>query len=116
MNHGDKERVLHDFYSSLLGATPGGWDPRLASVLPPIEGLSALELPFTEVELRESLWSMRSDSSPGPDGFGPTFFKSFWHVVKGDLMAFLEDFHRGGAHLTGSIKCTLHFCPSRMTC
>jgi hypothetical protein len=44
---------------------------------------------------------MRSDSSPGPDGFGPAFFKSFWHVIKGDLMAFLEEFHRGGANLAG---------------
>jgi hypothetical protein len=44
---------------------------------------------------------MRSDSSPGPDGFGPSFFKSFWHVVKVDLMSFLEEFHRGDAHLAG---------------
>jgi hypothetical protein len=46
-------------------------------MLPPIVGLSMLELPFTEKELRDALWSMCSDSSPGPDGFGSAFFKSF---------------------------------------
>jgi hypothetical protein len=60
-----------------------------------------MELSFTEEELRGTLWSMRSDSSPGPDGFGLAFFKSFWTMVKRDLMAFLEEFHRVGAHLAG---------------
>jgi hypothetical protein len=87
---------IYGYFLLLLGATPpGAWDPGLAAVLPPIEGLSALELPFTEEELRGALWSMRSDSRPGPDGFGP----AFWTVVKRDMMAFLEEFHRGGAHL-----------------
>ncbi|KAM0821158.1 hypothetical protein ACQ4PT_048236 [Festuca glaucescens] len=35
----------------------------------------------------------------GPDGFGPAFFKVFWLVVKEDLLAFLDEFHHGDAHL-----------------
>jgi hypothetical protein len=101
-NHGDKERVLHAFYSALLGTTsPVVWDPNLAALLPPIAGLSSLELPFSEEELKKALWSMRSDSSPGPDGFGPAFFKAFWPVVKDDLLSFVMEFHSGGAHLSG---------------
>jgi hypothetical protein len=102
MNHADKERVLHAFYLALLGTTsPVVWDPNLAALLPLIAGLSALELPFSEEELKKALWSMRSDSSPGLDGFGPAFFKAFWPGVKDDLMSFVTEFHSGGAHLSG---------------
>ena len=36
---------------------------------------------------------MKDTSSPGPDGFGPAFFKRNWNLVKNDLMCVLQDFH-----------------------
>jgi hypothetical protein len=38
---------------------------------------------------------MRVDSSPGSDGFGPAFYRTFWDVVRVDMMEFLDDFHAG---------------------
>jgi hypothetical protein len=38
-----------------LAPPPGAWDPSLASLLPPVAGLSMLELPFSEEELRKSV-------------------------------------------------------------
>jgi hypothetical protein len=30
---------------------------------------------------------MNDNASPGPDGFGPAFFKRHWDLVKNDLLA-----------------------------
>jgi hypothetical protein len=42
---------------------------------------------------------MRSDASPGPDGFSPGFFKHFWPVVRDDLMSLFEAFQSGDVQL-----------------
>jgi hypothetical protein len=36
-----------------------------------------------------------SDRSPGPDGFSGLFFKLAWDVIAEDLLAALEQIHRG---------------------
>jgi hypothetical protein len=36
---------------------------------------------------------MNDNSSPGPDGFGPTFFKKHWDLVKHCLLDLMRDFH-----------------------
>jgi hypothetical protein len=68
-SHEQKQEVLHDFYSNLLGCVP---QRRLALKLEechraPID-LSALELPFTEEEVWDAIASLPSDKAPGPDG------------------------------------------------
>ena len=32
---------------------------------------------------------------PGPNGFTVTFYKKFWHTIKGDLMEMMNDFFLG---------------------
>lgn len=34
-------------------------------------------------EVKDAVFSMHPDRSPGPDGFNPAFFQSFWNVVGG---------------------------------
>jgi hypothetical protein len=36
---------------------------------------------------------MNDNSSPGPDGFGPAFYKHNWDLVKNDFLAALQAFH-----------------------
>jgi len=33
---------------------------------------------------------MESNKTPGPDGFGASFFKTHWHTLKGDLIVLLN--------------------------
>lgn len=42
---------------------------------------------------------MNGASAPGPDGFGPSFYKAAWPTVKCQVMAFLEAFHTGDVDL-----------------
>jgi hypothetical protein len=36
---------------------------------------------------------MHSTASPGPDGFGPLFYKANWNTVSSDLFNFFDSFH-----------------------
>ena len=36
-----------------------------------------LTTPSTEMEIKEALFSMHPDKSPGPDGMNPAFFNGF---------------------------------------
>jgi len=42
---------------------------------------------------------MNSLSAPGPDGFGPTFFRVAWPSIKQTILAFAEAFYEGAADL-----------------
>jgi hypothetical protein len=42
---------------------------------------------------------MSVDSGPRPDGIGPGFYSMTWDTIKGDIMLFLQAFHRGDADL-----------------
>ena len=78
-------------------------------------GLDSLEAPFLEQEAKYALWAMRVDSSPGPDGFGPAFFRTFWQDVRGDIMAFLQEFHAGDARLDGVNRAYIALLPKKRT-
>jgi hypothetical protein len=56
---------------------------------------------------------LRVDSSPGPDGFGPAFFRTFWDVVSPNLMAFLQDFYDGVAPLDGLNRAFISLIPKK---
>ncbi|CAO2152766.1 unnamed protein product [Urochloa humidicola] len=42
---------------------------------------------------------MNDASAPGPDGFGPNFYRAAWPTVKDRVMGFLHAFHQGTADL-----------------
>lgn len=58
-----------------------------------------LTRPFTLDEIKLALWGMNDHASPGPDGFGPAFYKANWDLVKLDLLNLLADFHCCNADL-----------------
>ncbi|XP_074346146.1 uncharacterized protein LOC141684909 [Apium graveolens] len=40
----------------------------------------------TEEEVKCVVFSMHPEKTPGPDGFNPAFYQSFWSVVKNDVV------------------------------
>lgn len=36
--------------------------------------------------IKDALFSIPVDSSPGPDGFGSGFFQACWHIVSKDVV------------------------------
>ena len=50
---------------------------------------------FNEEEVFEAIDQMEYNKAPGPDGFPAEFYKTFWHVIKNDLMAMFVQLHHG---------------------
>ena len=48
-----------------------------------------LTSPFTDLELKDAVWSCGGDKCPGPDGFNFNFIKEFWGVLKPDFRRFV---------------------------
>lgn len=57
-----------------------------------LEEASFLERRMTEEEVWFAVKECGNNKSPGPDGFTIGFLKSFWDIIKGDLMAVMEWF------------------------
>ena len=49
--------------------------------------------PFSEEEVKFAIFDMRSDSAPGPNGFGAKFFQTFWGPLKDDNLSLFQDLY-----------------------
>ncbi|GKV34367.1 hypothetical protein SLEP1_g42744 [Rubroshorea leprosula] len=58
--------------------------------------------PFTEEEIRNTVWDCDSTKSPGPDGFNFRFIKDMWEDIKTDVVGFIQEFHEQGRLVKGS--------------
>lgn len=55
---------------------------------------------FSEKEVRETIFQMKHNKAPGPDGFPAEFYQVFWSLIKDDLMAMMfRDFHNDDLNL-----------------
>ena len=96
-NHQGKIQALTNFFSSIIGQ-PGSsvWNFDVGALfLHSARPSDELTRPFSESEALEAVKAMNRDSAPGPDGFGPSFYKAVWSSIKKEIMCFLNAFHRG---------------------
>jgi hypothetical protein len=86
--HEDKEETLSDFFHNLLGCSSDrAHTIDLDHLQISTHDLSSLDNPFMEDEVWKTVLSLPSNKAPGPDGFTGKFYKSCWHIIKGDIMA-----------------------------
>ncbi|XP_058783255.1 uncharacterized protein LOC131657925 [Vicia villosa] len=50
----------------------------------------------TEDEIKHSVFSLKADSAPGPDGFGGSFYHHYWDIIKGDVTNAVSQFFLHG--------------------
>ncbi|TYK05808.1 LINE-1 retrotransposable element ORF2 protein [Cucumis melo var. makuwa] len=71
---------------------------------------SLLCAPFLEEEIKGVIKSFDGNKAPGPDGFPISFFKSYWHLLKEDILDIFKDFFEKGIiakTLSNRLKLTL---------
>jgi hypothetical protein len=54
-----------------------------------------LTKPFGEEEVKKAIFDMEHNKVLGPDGFPVKFYQVFWDLIKSDLLAMFDDFHKG---------------------
>jgi hypothetical protein len=93
-DHDEKAAILKNFYRDLLDSvTPTAWRFSLNGLYPNAPTLAAsLSTPFSPEEIKTTFMSMNKLSSPGPDGFGPSFFSTFWTTVAPDIIELFSSF------------------------
>lgn len=92
-SHVDKASILWDVYKERLGISEFQhmvFD--LVSLFPDQANLSALEEPFSHLEIDQVVASLPSDKSPVPDGFNTDFIKRCWNIVKHDFYDLCQAF------------------------
>ena len=117
-SHSGNELILFNFYKNLLGtSSPSSLTFDLAGLFShsSLDTTQAanLILPFHVSELKLALLSMNCNASPGPDGFGPAFFKSFWDLTHQNLLSFISDFYARKANLNSVNKSYIVLIPKK---
>ncbi|XP_060217819.1 uncharacterized protein LOC132645067 isoform X3 [Lycium barbarum] len=54
-----------------------------------------LEAIPNEDEIRDAVFGLNADSTPGPDGFGGSFYQSCWEIIKHELIEAIQQFFGG---------------------
>jgi hypothetical protein len=52
--------------------------------------------PVSKREVKDAIYSMSPYKAPGPDGFQPIFFTTYWHIVGGDVWKLVSDAFASG--------------------
>ena len=81
------ERTIFDYFNDLFRSRGCNGDFIFSCVKSRVteEQNSFLTRPFEPVEVKEAIFSMHPDKSPGPDGMNPCFFQQFWDLVGKDV-------------------------------
>lgn len=104
----DVQSIITEYFSTLFKSSVV--DGRLSveeSIASVSEEQNAnLLLPFRDEEIKTAVFSMHPDKSPGPDGFNPAFFQTYWEIVGRDVVNFCKSFFATG-ELPNGINSTL---------
>jgi hypothetical protein len=96
-NNRDKEDIIHDYFSKLMGrkvprSKTLNWE-RLALANVQEELGIELDWPFTEREIECAVHSLPSGKAPGPNGFTSEFYKHYWDIIKLDVVSTFHGIH-----------------------
>lgn len=65
----------------------------------------------TSEEIKSDVFSLNTDSAPGPDGFGATFYQTYWEIIKDDVHNAVLQFFNTGWILPNYNANTMVFIP-----
>ncbi|GJY18161.1 zinc knuckle CX2CX4HX4C containing protein [Tanacetum coccineum] len=97
----------YEMFLGLAGETQGFNDSNLFKTCLNEQVATNMVRNVTPQEVKEALFSMGDDKSPGPDGYTACFFKAAWEVVADDVTNAICEFFRNGNLLKELLKPTL---------
>jgi hypothetical protein len=84
--HEEKTQILWESFKEWLGQSEFSQIYfELETLLTPIDDMDFLVHPFTHEEIDDVVRNLKTDKSPGPNGFNLDFMKMCWNVIKPEL-------------------------------
>ncbi|XP_039158375.1 uncharacterized protein LOC120288459 [Eucalyptus grandis] len=90
------QKVFVDHFQDLLAATPNLGCPAKEEIQAVLnhsldeDQVRYLSSPVSDVEIRDTLFSLATGKAPGPDGFNVDFFKHSWDIVGASVIMVLR--------------------------
>ncbi|WCJ18876.1 RNA-directed DNA polymerase (reverse transcriptase)-related family protein [Euphorbia peplus] len=77
------DSLIRSYFTQLFSSESCVMDRVLENVMPKLDTAACANLSsiFTREEVKEAVFSMNPDKSPGPDGFNPGFYQRYWDIV-----------------------------------
>ncbi|XP_062088511.1 uncharacterized protein LOC133795077 [Humulus lupulus] len=88
------DTVIVDYFRNIFSASQTNWERVIDCVPESITEEMNMELlaPVEDSEVKEALFQMHPDKSPGPDGFNPGFYQRYWDIVGSDVIRLVQHF------------------------
>lgn len=91
---GAKAEVVVEYFSELFkSSNPTPYDAAFQSFTPKVSGEmnSALLKRVSKEEIRDAIFSIKSDSAPGPDGMTGAFFQKYWGIIGAQITKEIQE-------------------------
>lgn len=92
------EDIITQYFSGLFTETNTEWEVITTCMQSKItsEQNEMLMAPVEEKEVKQALFHMHPDKSPGPDGMSPGFYQKFWSTIGEDIVQMVKKFFETG--------------------
>lgn len=96
-DHEGSSKAFHAYYIDLLDSSMVS-RKRLnmqtihAGPILDVDSWSLLDLNFSSDEMKEAIWSIDDNKTPGLDGFNSKFYKASWPIFSQDVIKAIQDF------------------------
>ncbi|XP_060959275.1 uncharacterized protein LOC133030519 [Cannabis sativa] len=91
--------VIKEYFDELYCASPVNFATVIDNIGPSVSIQQNIDLlsAVTEEEVKNALFQMQPEKSPGPDGMTPRFFQKCLHIVKEDIVSLVRQFFADGS-------------------
>ena len=89
-----REHVVSNFqqlFTEEEACCPLDLENLINSSISMVKNAHLCQLPSPD-EIRDTVFSMQSLKSPGPDGLSPLFYKKYWHIVGQSVTTAIQNF------------------------
>ncbi|XP_074324121.1 uncharacterized protein LOC141661039 [Apium graveolens] len=83
-----------EYFEDLFKSSDTSWAEVINCMTSKITGFQNEEMlrPVDDEEVRQALFHMHLEKSPGPDGMSPAFYQKFWNIVRNDIIQLVRNF------------------------
>ena len=92
-------QFFQDLFTSSNPQFPDNLDNLISPVITDEDNLLLCAIPTID-EIKQTLFNLGSNKSPGPDGMSALFYKHYWKVINQDLIEAVTSFFTRGHILT----------------